>query len=572
MNLEHATTTGPGAVPFPASASSTSSAAGTKRVPPTTGGDNAADPDATPMPIKEEESGGDGERALRMVEGPRIHRPLSSLAALPPSSVQDLNWSSYLGLGTPSGYAAAPVAGTSAGGISGWTPGGNGGVAAYAASLAGLGEHGNSGGQFGAVPTGMTPGKEMDPKELREFWKQYLRTPLTGPETVTAEDSSEKVLGGGGDNANTNAAAGVSTPHPHRRPRVTSMPSSNKTPVAGDRDRLYAPELGSNDASYHQHQRHQYQQQPPSIGPTSSMRTTLHPRDEAVRKEDLSSYEAAVLARKTPMNLSMNRLSTRRKGTGASASGGSQLSKMSLAGENMTTAIGRDRSMSEVSNASSAAGNPYGGPEQRPSSNAAREFMLHHHQAGGVGSDESTSGSGGESPASRASSLGVDVTMDGMSRPTSSAGLDAAFGQGMGLQRLQRPTAKRLASSVLESDTPKAMKFDSAMSPEGSGSGDVSMVSPPPPIALQPPPLGTLASLPPLSTQGLDGGKSTNAMMAPPPPNSAPPQGSQALPLGLNLPRSGSGITLAERRRLAAANMANRVDFEHKSRRMSDAF
>ena len=221
----------------------------------------------------------------------------------------------------------------------------------------------------------------------------------------------------------------------------------------------------------------------------------------------------------------------------------------------------------------STAGNPYGGPEQRPSSNAARELMILHHQspyhrsAAGAGSDESTSGSGGASPASRASSLGVDVTMESLSRPTSSAGLDAAFGQGVSMQHPQRPVAKRLASSVLESDNPKAMKLDSAMSPEGSG--DVSMVSPP--IALQPPPLGTLASLPPLSTQGLDGvGKSTNAMMAPPPPNSAPPQANQNSLVGLNLPRSGSGVTLAERRRISTANMVGRGD-ESKSRRMSDA-
>ncbi|RXW21840.1 hypothetical protein EST38_g4024 [Candolleomyces aberdarensis] len=553
VNLEHG-----GAVPFPASSSSLAAAG--KRAA-SQGGDNAADPDATPMPIKEEEGGGDGERALRMVEGPRIHRPLSSLAVLPPSSVQDLNWSSYLGLGTPGGAYGGMSGGM--GGISGWTPGGN--VAAYAASLAGLGEHNNS--QFGAMPTGMTPGKEMDPKELREFWKQYLRTPLTGPETVTAEDS-EKMLGADNSTAGTNNA-GVSTPY--RRPRVTSMPSSNKTPVAGDRDRLFAAGLAPGDSNYH----HRYQQQP-SLGPTSSMRTTLHPREEASRREDLASYEAAVLARKAPMNLSMNRLSTRRKGASVNPTGASQLFQASSAGQNMTTAIGRDRSMSEVSNASSTAGNHYGGPEQRPSSNAARELMILHHQspyhrsAAGAGSDESTSGSGGASPASRASSLGVDATMESLSRPSSSAGLDAAFGQGVGMQHPQRPVAKRLASSVLESDNPKAMKFDSAMSPEGSGTGDVSMVSPP--IALQPPPLGTLATLPPLSTQGLDGvGKSTKAMMAPPPPNSAPPQGNQNSLLGLNLPRTGSGVTLAERRRMATANIVGRSDFDSKSRRMSDA-
>jgi hypothetical protein len=106
------------------------------------------------------------------------------------------------------------------------------------------------GGNRGGCSNGSSsasPGK-AETRELREFWKTYMRTPLSGP------------------------VPDLGTPH---RVHVNSLPSA-KTPTAD------AP--------------------PPAhcvnrtgVNRTLSMRTTLHGH-----ADDLRSYEAAVLARKTP--------------------------------------------------------------------------------------------------------------------------------------------------------------------------------------------------------------------------------------------------------------------------------
>ncbi|KAJ3566573.1 hypothetical protein NP233_g6916 [Leucocoprinus birnbaumii] len=115
-------------------------------------------------------------------------------------------------------------------------------------------------------PSGMTP-REGDLRELREFWKQYMRTPLSGP--GPADGSSMLVS-------------------PPRRPRVASMPSAGKTPTV---------------ASTLQHQNAQRGGGEGGRG-ESGMRTTLN--------EDLRSYEAAVLARKAP---TLNLVPKIRRGT-----------------------------------------------------------------------------------------------------------------------------------------------------------------------------------------------------------------------------------------------------------------
>ncbi|KAF9013572.1 hypothetical protein BDZ89DRAFT_1077084 [Hymenopellis radicata] len=85
--------------------------------------------------------------------------------------------------------------------------------------------------------------REEEVRELREFWKEYMRTPLTGN---MANAHSEQ-------------------PTPHRRQRVSSLPSV-KTPT----ENIYGNGRTMHDA------------------------------------DDLRSYEAAVLARKAPIHLSMN--------------------------------------------------------------------------------------------------------------------------------------------------------------------------------------------------------------------------------------------------------------------------
>ncbi|KIL65788.1 hypothetical protein M378DRAFT_186372 [Amanita muscaria Koide BX008] len=105
-----------------------------------------------------------------------------------------------------------------------------------------------------------TPSKEAEIRELREFWKQYIRTPLSGPGPMGS------------------AATEAPGPQPQRhastsrRPRVASLPNT-KSPFSVE---------------------HAQSQRKDENNPTSSIRTTLH------GQEDLRSYEAAVLARKTP--------------------------------------------------------------------------------------------------------------------------------------------------------------------------------------------------------------------------------------------------------------------------------
>ncbi|KIM73309.1 hypothetical protein PILCRDRAFT_15339 [Piloderma croceum F 1598] len=116
-----------------------------------------------------------------------------------------------------------------------------------------------------------TPGlaREAETRELRDFWKQYMQTPLTGPGS-SALDAAAQV----GFYPNQRSPA---SPNGSRRVRVSSLPSA-QTPssdIAGNVNGGRAPARGANG--------------------TSSIRTTLHGNTD-----DLRSYEAAVLARKTP--------------------------------------------------------------------------------------------------------------------------------------------------------------------------------------------------------------------------------------------------------------------------------
>ena len=138
-----------------------------------------------------------------------------------------------------------------------------------------------------------TPSREMDSREMKEFWKQYMRTPLTGP----TSGLGDPITTSSGSSQTNKALTGT----PYRRQRVSSLPSV-KTPVV-EYDDMYG------EGQYYYHQQHQQQQQQGDgqhgkIGPMSSIRTTLHGN-----AEDLRSYEAAVLARKAPalMNLQLKR-------------------------------------------------------------------------------------------------------------------------------------------------------------------------------------------------------------------------------------------------------------------------
>ncbi|TFY52287.1 hypothetical protein EVJ58_g10105 [Rhodofomes roseus] len=153
-----------------------------------------------------------------------------------------------------------------------------------------------------ALKTGRS---DVDNKEMREFWRMYLRTPLSGPGAnnglpLATPTGPGQILGAG-------------RPSPTRRhSRVASLPSI-KTPTAlADSSSNVFPALTRfqlhmpSDASRGPEGRGDEQHNEGHPGVFSSMRTTLHDAD------DLRSYEQAVLARRAPMNLN---LVPKRRGT-----------------------------------------------------------------------------------------------------------------------------------------------------------------------------------------------------------------------------------------------------------------
>ena len=122
--------------------------------------------------------------------------------------------------------------------------------------------------------TGTARDREAEMRELREFWKQYLRTPLSGPslgQTPKAELINNQF-----------GVFGDPRPTPKRGlSRVASLPSVRTPP--------------EEKPSALQNGRYNQPQIPPTPGNARPVHTT----------DDLKSYEQAVLARKTPLNLSL---------------------------------------------------------------------------------------------------------------------------------------------------------------------------------------------------------------------------------------------------------------------------
>ena len=262
----------------------------------------------------------------------------------------------------------------------------------------------------GAVPT---PSRESDTRELREFWKAYMRTPLTGPDAANAE-------GGGSVPAH--------TPVNYRRPRVASLPN-NKTPVV-EKDRFNG----------HQHHAQQSQQQGQNTSNQSSLRRTLRqqelvqPPTHTTATEDLRSYEAAVMALKAPTTLNLQpRCLNRRPAVGGSA------------GSSPVVGWGR------FSDAGHLAGGEGAGQPSLPGGDGrlAGAFGRHQHQQSLSVYDASSSSA---SPASHRSPS-ADVDSGGAS------GSDVDQNQHQNTSLKVRPSFKRVASHTLESDTAKVQRM-----------------------------------------------------------------------------------------------------------------
>ncbi|PPQ92094.1 hypothetical protein CVT25_008260 [Psilocybe cyanescens] len=251
------------------------------------------------------------------------------------------------------------------------------------------------------LPPLPTPSRETDTRELREFWKQYMRTPLSGPGPAASG------LGLGESNASSTTTASNKGVPPYRRPRVASLPSA-KTPVM-ERDHFYSDgqPAGNIDAG-------EERGRDGKMGPMSSIRTTLHGNHE-----DLRSYEAAVLARKAPTNLNLQiRKPIRGRGNVASNYGARPRSAV-------------DPSTSSISSLANAFGgsstNTAGSTNQHPAPPSAPAGRVTF----AMKKEESASPSiGGQS---RGSSLAVDDSDGGSSNDQDSL----------------RPSFKRLPSQTL---------------------------------------------------------------------------------------------------------------------------
>ena len=179
-----------------------------------------------------------------------------------------------------------------------------------------------------------TPSREKDSKELKEFWKQYMRIPLSGSDMLSS-------LSGGGSegvtpSGNGGKATNTSGPAPgYRRPRVASLPAVKTPIVERDRDHM--------DTTYINSSMHPSTStlnagtgdgQGVTAGTAYLRRTTSRemPAEMGMdmdtgldNSEDLRSYEAAVMARKAPTTLN---LKVRRPIRGRGRGGGGTCGKM----------------------------------------------------------------------------------------------------------------------------------------------------------------------------------------------------------------------------------------------------
>ncbi|KAF8840937.1 hypothetical protein BDN67DRAFT_967868 [Paxillus ammoniavirescens] len=179
-----------------------------------------------------------------------------------------------------------------------------------------------------------TPGgnKEADTRELKDFWKAYMRTPSSGPGPVTLDALSTSNV------PLSQSQMPQSPSSQRRRVRVSSLPSVTPT-----MERVHPMVVNGHGGH----------------GEASGMRTTLHGNPD-----DLRSYEAAVNARSAALKLN---LVPRRKVTRPSSSAsppvhfdGGPSSGSAVGGSQMDQqgGISRPSSSSSVSSLAHAFGVP----------------------------------------------------------------------------------------------------------------------------------------------------------------------------------------------------------------------
>ena len=178
----------------------------------------------------------------------------------------------------------------------------------------------SSSGTAGAlVENGSTPSRERDSRELKEFWRQYMRMPLSGSGTLSSEGVTPNGNVTGGKATNTSGLGPG-----YRRQRVASLPAVKTPIVEGDHFNLGYPNVT-----------HQNFSSNPGVGdghgaaPSAYVRRTSREipagmgvnMDTRMSGEDLTSYEAAVMARKAPTTLNL-KVKKPIRGSGRATAGG----------------------------------------------------------------------------------------------------------------------------------------------------------------------------------------------------------------------------------------------------------
>ncbi|THU91378.1 hypothetical protein K435DRAFT_234557 [Dendrothele bispora CBS 962.96] len=158
----------------------------------------------------------------------------------------------------------------------------------------------------------MTPGsREQETKELKDFWKAYMRTPLSGPGGGILAPTSPRE-GRDRDRDVHMLSPGLhGPPSGYRRQRVSSLPSA-KTPTPLDESQTtgyyggYAPTPGDKAYAPNASRSHPGTSQVLPPGGETGGAANNNPSGGTLHNtEDLRSYEAAVLARKAPTHLNL---------------------------------------------------------------------------------------------------------------------------------------------------------------------------------------------------------------------------------------------------------------------------
>ena len=328
-----------------------------------------------------------------------------------------------------------------------------------------------------AAPAGeivSPPQRERDSKELKEFWKQYMRMPSSGSGILSSvSGGSEGVtpIGIGSKTANS------SGPGPgYRRPRVTSMPTV-KTLIM-ERDSFgYPMMIYPNQPLSTFNNTHVGDDEP--AGARRLSQEMVGMGDD----EDLRSYEAAVMARKAPtvLNLKVKRPMKGRGGRGGGGGGGKPTDEASPSSGNSphlpggTAGGGGDTTLSHSSSSSSLA-NAFGRHSRDHTilSGGVPPFgrlsFMKNHRMDSVKKEESSS----PSVSPPASSFSADLEPEGEDSMGPSD-MELTGSNNNNNNHASRPSFKRLPSQTLGPDNQKRPFYGFEEEEEDSSVGEGSI-------------------------------------------------------------------------------------------------